>query len=369
MARRTFGLSLGGTPTPLLLGDGVVGGPAYSFATDPDIGLYRIGADILGLATGGTERVRISSSGIKLGTTYTLPLVDGSADQVLRSNGSGTVSWVTVSGVAATNKIVDTDADTWVHTESIADEDIIRFKTATVERMQIGATGIIVINDTGADADLRIEGDTDANLFFLDASADKIGIGTASPTNQLHLYKDSASVSAIAMVEQANSATYSALGLKWLTKSFLWNMGSNDLTLSQSLGGANLLRVNDASGASLDAVLTMEQVDSSYYSAIGLRWLTTRWYWQMGSGDLLLAQSVGGAELLRIKDATGNVGIGIAPTAKLHLKAGTTAAATAPLKFAAGTNMTTPEAGAMEFDGTNLFITQGDGTRKTLAFV
>jgi hypothetical protein len=35
--------------------------------------------------------------------------------------------------------------------------------------------GGVVINELGADADTRIEGDTDANLFFVDASTDRIG--------------------------------------------------------------------------------------------------------------------------------------------------------------------------------------------------
>jgi VCBS repeat-containing protein len=48
------------------------------------------------------------------------------------------------------------------------------------------------------------------------------------------------------------------------------------------------------------------------------------------------------------------------------LDAGTATAATAPLKFTSGTNLTTPEAGAVEFDGTNYFATSST-TRYTLA--
>ncbi|MGI9160034.1 MAG: hypothetical protein ACR2K1_09810, partial [Saprospiraceae bacterium] len=56
--------------------------------------------------------------------------------------------------------------------------------------------------------------------------------------------------------------------------------------------------------------------------------------------------------------AGGNVGIGLtAPTAALHLKAGTATANSAPLKFTSGTNLTTAEAGAMEYNGTNLLFT------------
>lgn len=55
-----------------------------------------------------------------------------------------------------------------------------------------------------------------------------------------------------------------------------------------------------------------------------------------------------------------------APTAYLHLGAGTTAASTAPLKFTSGTNNTTAETGAMEYDGTNLFFTRTGTTRESV---
>jgi len=42
-----------------------------------------------------------------------------------------------------------------------------------------------VYNDAGANIDLRFEGDTDTNLLFLDASADKVGIGTGGPLSKL----------------------------------------------------------------------------------------------------------------------------------------------------------------------------------------
>lgn len=47
------------------------------------------------------------------------------------------------------------------------------------------------------------------------------------------------------------------------------------------------------------------------------------------------------------------------PTAILHLAAGTATANTAPLKFTTGTNLTTPEAGVMEFSSSVLSFTEG----------
>lgn len=78
-----------------------------------------------------------------------------------------------------------------------------------------------------------------------------------------------------------------------------------------------------------------------------------------------------GADALRLIILyNGNVGIGsgTVPSAYLHIKAGTAAAGTAPLKLTSGTNLTTPESGAFEFDGTNLYFTVG-GVRKTVTLL
>jgi len=60
------------------------------------------------------------------------------------------------------------------------------------------------------------------------------------------------------------------------------------------------------------------------------------------------------------------VGIGITPTAVLHLKAGTATAETAPLKLTSGTLLTAPEAGAAEFLTDDFYgtITTGAARKK-----
>ena len=45
--------------------------------------------------------------------------------------------------------------------------------------------GNIIFNESGADVDFRVEGDTNANLLFVDASTDRVGIGTSSPSTAL----------------------------------------------------------------------------------------------------------------------------------------------------------------------------------------
>lgn len=51
----------------------------------------------------------------------------------------------------------------------------------------------LVINEVGADYDVRIEGDTNANLFYLDASTDRIGFGTNAPSTGFHVALPAAS--------------------------------------------------------------------------------------------------------------------------------------------------------------------------------
>tara|TARA_Y100000816_G_scaffold234447_1_gene180002 strand:+ start:2263 stop:3762 length:1500 start_codon:yes stop_codon:yes gene_type:complete len=62
--------------------------------------------------------------------------------------------------------------------------NVISFETAGADRLAIG-TGEVVVNDPGNSIDFRVEGDTEANLLFVDASADKIGIATNGPDKSL----------------------------------------------------------------------------------------------------------------------------------------------------------------------------------------
>lgn len=53
------------------------------------------------------------------------------------------------------------------------------------KRIAAQIIGPTVYNDASADVDFRMEGDTDPNLFYLDASTDRIGLGTATPAQRL----------------------------------------------------------------------------------------------------------------------------------------------------------------------------------------
>lgn len=127
----------------------------------------------------------------------------------------------------------------------------------------------------------------------------------------------------------------------------------SDVTVT---GGNNSLTLNDIFAFKVNSdynVIAKADGSGTYTEAIlG----AANEYW-LGYTPTVAVYSKGGAVII---DTNNRVGVGTsAPTAVLHLKAGTASANTAPLKFSSGTNLTTPEAGAVEFDGTNYFATTG----------
>ena len=102
----------------------------------------------------------------------------------------GTLRYGVQSTIHMTEQ-ADADADTtaqgqvWVNTATPnelyfttdAGNDIaLTSGTAIVSGFDADAAQ--TFNDSGADVDFRIEGDTEANLFFVDGGTDKVGIGT-----------------------------------------------------------------------------------------------------------------------------------------------------------------------------------------------
>jgi microcystin-dependent protein len=81
--------------------------------------------------------------------------------------------------------------------------------------------GALIFNEAGGNFDMRFEGDTLSSLFFLDASADSIGIGTTSPDRQLHVvYTDTATNANAAALRITHSTSGTAttglgVGIEW----------------------------------------------------------------------------------------------------------------------------------------------------------
>ena len=75
-------LALATGPGLFLNGSAAV--PALSFASSPDTGLFRVGANILGFATGGVERMRLTSNGLLTGSVVTQSETDTTSRRLLK---------------------------------------------------------------------------------------------------------------------------------------------------------------------------------------------------------------------------------------------------------------------------------------------
>jgi hypothetical protein len=85
--------------------------------------------------------------------------------------------------VSAPGLAFASDLNTGIYSPSA---DQLAIATNGVERVEWGTTEV-VFNDGGTNYDFRIEGDTVDSLFFVDASTDRVGLGTSSPSQLLTL--------------------------------------------------------------------------------------------------------------------------------------------------------------------------------------
>ena len=112
-------------------------------------------------------------------------------------------------------------------------------KVAGTDRMLVNSTGI-TINDDNGNFDFQIDGNTNDNVFFLDAGTEKIGIGTNSPGSKLEVDGD------ITATHITASGNISASGT--ITSNVIVNEAGG--TINDS-GGASSFRVKGATDDNL----------------------------------------------------------------------------------------------------------------------
>ena len=65
---------------------------------------------------------------------------------------------------------------------------VIRDGTATNDYLTITAGSEVVVNDSSADVDFRVESDTNTHALFVDAGTSRVGVNLSNPNVPLHVY-------------------------------------------------------------------------------------------------------------------------------------------------------------------------------------
>lgn len=260
----------------------------------------------------GTGRVGVSltaTDGVGLAATTTTATTLTAAGQAALFVGTRSVG--SAPSVAAL-KLSDSGAAGFrlLDLDGLASTDLLRAKVGSIEAFKLLA-GEAVFNDTGSNYDLRVEGDTKANLLFVDASADAVNVNCTLSVARLNIEADgmtglyaltgTAGAAAI-LAESQVSATYALKAVASVADGWaLYALSTREQTayflkdlqgLTPASGQAVAMEVYDASDTA--AVLTLKTAGSgdflTCYDGSDTAWLrflsTGGAYWKYLASDM-----------------------------------------------------------------------------------
>ena len=183
--------------------DGSAANPGIRIGVDNDNGLYRPASNTIGFSTGGSERMLVNSTGLDVTGTVTMDGGSTSADfnmattalfsktayGAVDSENFYRIKFKDQGGTANDVGIGQPNVDSiGFNFTPTANSGGLFFTGGTVgEVLRLTSTGA-VFNEGGlAASDFRVESDSNANMLFVDGGNNRVGIGTASPSANLHV--------------------------------------------------------------------------------------------------------------------------------------------------------------------------------------
>jgi len=124
--------------------------------------------------------------------------------------------------------------------------------------------GSVIINEDSGDFDTRIESDGNANMVFVDASTDRVGIGTASPSTTLEV-NGTLGVTGIANFTNQMTISGSVSGSNRLLGKNTSNNGVGDITIGTGLS----LTSNNLTASGTDTTSLSDRINLKYNSSGG----------------------------------------------------------------------------------------------------
>ena len=197
-----------------------------------------------------------NSSSTEPGTTYAYQWWADTNANVLKIRNSANDGWITLRELDGTMLIEDGSAST--PGLAFADDvntgifspaaDQIGFATGGVERLEIGSSEV-VFNDPSNDVDFRVESNGNTHMLFVDAGNNRVGIGTSSVDELLHVEGSASGGTISAKIQNNVGAASSDAALKLTTNSDTWQLTSkyDGAAFALSNNAGDKLRV-DASG-------------------------------------------------------------------------------------------------------------------------
>jgi len=322
---------------------------------------------IIGAATGTS--LSVSGSLTSTVATGTAPLVVSSTTQVANLNAATAGTAGNVTGVVAV-----ANGGTGSSTQNFV--DLTTTQTIGGNKTFNGATTISGTNTfaTGSGA-VSLNGNTTiaagknltvGNIEYLGITTGSAPAVSIASTGRIYYnstdqkFKVSQNNGAYVDLVGGGGGITSLGGLTSATQTL--SVGTSGIVLNWSTAGSDhALNIPLASAATVTAGLISKAEFDGFNAKIDKASTFTTGSIPFASGGNQLNQN--NANLFW--DNTNNrLGIGTSsPTARLHLPAGTINANTAPLKFVSGPIMTATQMGAVEFDGTDFFLTINNGTR------
>ena len=193
-------------------------------------------------------------------------IVDNAATMGTYTLGFKPASGTAASLVASSKHLLYTDGSTMF--DVLADcGNISANGTLTVAGNVSLNGGTFIYNEAGADLDARFEGSGDANLIYLDAGNDRIGIKTASPSTELHVVGGIKATSTIDF--DGGTFTFNDTGadLDFRIESdddaynFISDAGNDRIGIGTSGAPGGKLEVNQNSSTGAIACLELDQDD------------------------------------------------------------------------------------------------------------
>ena len=147
----------------------------------------------------------------------------------------------TIAGLSALNT---NDEVTVVVYDVFTVADMVSATSGGTFSAGVNIDGGVVINESSADVDFRVEGNGDANALFVEGETDKVGIGTNDPADKLHVYESSGQ--RVARFE-ANNSTSAFVAFKASNTSLTPAIGVKDEDMFFSIGDAvEKMRLNSS---------------------------------------------------------------------------------------------------------------------------